>query len=157
MAAGVVGFDLRDSDQGVSAVQDMGERIQAVLSTAQKLHMDDFVVNAVMAWPGTADEAIDRANQYLDAGATVVTILRRVPCYELMTSRQFAWMIRKINGRVGVVMKMPGISLDGGGLFARNVAELGAARIGYGNQWPHYIRQKFQRAMEVQFRTTEPT
>lgn len=51
LGAGVIGFDLRDSGMP----QDMEQRIEMVKSTAWDYEVPDFVVNAVMDWPGSLD------------------------------------------------------------------------------------------------------
>lgn len=80
----------------------------------------------------------------------MVTVLRRMPCDELPPS-EFVKMMRDIRGRAGIVLQMPGMDLPGGGIKAKQLAEAGVARIGYGNQWPHFIRNKFQKIVALQF------
>lgn len=149
LAAGVVGFDLRDTDREGTFQweEDMVGRIKMVLATANRCSVSDVVVNAMMGWPGTVDEAIERANLYLDAGATVVTILRRLPCAEVEAD-DLRRMIREIKGRVGVLLEIPGFRPF---VKAPHLADMGVARIGYGNQWPHYILTRFQEFIEAQW------
>lgn len=155
MAAGVVGFDLRDSEPNGKflGLTDMEGRIEAAKFTVRECLVPDFVLNAVMQWPGTVDGAIERANQYLEAGATVVTILRRMPSDDVLPPKEFLRMIHGIRGCAGVVLQMPGMDLPGGGIKAAELALTGIARIGYGNQWPHFIRNKFHRIVKLQFST----
>ena len=123
----------------------MVARILKVLATAAKWSVSDFVVNVMMGWPGSVGECISRANLYLRAGATVVTIIRRLPCVELPL-RAIRRVVTEINGPVGVLLKMPVDTY----IKFQSVARLGVARIGYGNQWPHHIRTMLQKSVELQ-------
>jgi 2-methylisocitrate lyase-like PEP mutase family enzyme len=126
----------------------VARRIEAVQYTARENLVAEFVINAVMQWPGTVDEAIVRANQYLDYGATTVTILRRIPTAEIPEA-EFLRMIHGIKGRVGVVLQMP--SMGSRPCKASDMATAKVARIGFGNQWPYQIRMMFQKGVKLLF------
>jgi hypothetical protein len=163
LAAGVVGFDLRDSNEEgyFTGEYDMATRIRLVKNMAALCKVPDFVVNAAMTWPGDVDAAIARANRYLDAGATVVTVLSRLPGTDFGDGPgEYSRMLLGIQGRVGAVLEMPfaGLARSAAGTptkYSRarafSAERAPVARLSYGNQWPHLIRTAFQRCVKLQF------
>ncbi|KAB5551071.1 hypothetical protein GE09DRAFT_1287765 [Coniochaeta sp. 2T2.1] len=146
---GAVGVDLKDYDwvRGDESWS-VANRIWAIRQETEDSQLGMFVINVVMAWPGTVDEAIENANSYVECGADVVTILRRVPDKKL-SEADFRRMTEEIQCHVGFVMQMPFMGEPA--LTARDLGRMGAARVSYGNQWPYFIRSNFDRAVELQF------
>lgn len=150
MGKGVVGVDIRDAhDQdGFVGLHHVARQIAAIREAACDNLVDDFVVNVAMEWPEIVDEAILRANEYLDDGATVVTILRRMPSPDLPPT-DFLRMVAGIKGRVGVVLQMPDMGLPV--MTVEDMARSKVARVSYGNQWPYHILKMFQKCVSVAF------
>ncbi|KAB5580226.1 hypothetical protein GE09DRAFT_1254762 [Coniochaeta sp. 2T2.1] len=146
---GAVGVDLRDNDwvRGDESWS-VANRIWTIRQETEDRELDAFVVNVVMAWPGSVDQAIENANLYVECGADVVTILRRVPDKKY-SEADFRRMTEEIQCHVGFVMQMPFMGETA--LTARDLVRTGAARVTYGNQWPYFIRSNFDRAVELQF------
>jgi 2-methylisocitrate lyase-like PEP mutase family enzyme len=131
LQAGVVGINLEDYNKTTKKMYDKSdgvERIKKVLDTARLFGIDDFVVNArcdTLVHGGSLGEVIDRGQAYLAAGASTVFVwggsarggLRRDETVEL---------VKAFDGRLNVWMKLSG------GLNAKQLAEIGVARISVG-------------------------
>jgi len=127
----------------------MAQRTETVQFLARSQGIRDFVIHVLMGWPGTIDKAMERADDYFDNGATVVTLLRRVPSTDISEEdlHRFASVVR---GRTGILLEME-VSPDKSYLNYRGVAFAGVARTSFSNQWPYLIRGMFHQVMELQF------
>ena len=132
-AAGAAGINIEDqtfpkrcghmNDKSVVPIEEMVQKVRAAVSARRDPH---FVINArtdAIATDGVA-AAIDRANAYMDAGATLIFV-------EAVNSKdQIAEIVRAVRGPVSVSMvgapgsKTPSISLA-------ELRELGVGRVSY--------------------------
>jgi methylisocitrate lyase len=132
-AAGAAGINIEDqtfpkrcghmNDKSVVPVEEMVQKVRAAVSARRDPH---FVINArtdAIATDGIA-AAIDRANSYLDAGATLVFV--EAPG----TRDEIAAIVRGVRGPISVSMvgapgsKTPSINLA-------DLRELGIGRVSY--------------------------
>lgn len=132
-AAGAAGINIEDqtfpkrcghmNDKSVVPIEEMVQKVRAAVSARRDPH---FVINArtdAIATDGIA-AAIDRANAYLDAGATLVFV--EAPG----TRDEIAAVVRGVRGPISVSMvgapgsKTPSINLA-------DLRELGIGRVSY--------------------------
>ncbi len=132
-AAGAAGINIEDqtfpkrcghmNDKSVVPTEEMVQKVRAAVSARRDPH---FVINArtdAIATEGVA-AAIERANAYMDAGATLIFV-------EAVTSKaQIAEIVRAVRGPVSVSM----VGAPGGKTPSINLAELrelGVGRVSY--------------------------
>ena len=132
-AAGAAGINIEDqtfpkrcghmNDKSVVPIEEMVQKVRAAVSARRDPH---FVINArtdAIATDGIA-AAIDRANAYLDAGATLVFV--EAPG----TRDEIAAVVRGVRGPISVSM----VGAPGGKTPSINLAdlrELGIGRVSY--------------------------
>ena len=124
--AGAAGLNIEDSLESASgALRDLESSVARVAAAraaadaagvplAINARVDSLVSNPA-DWAG----AMERANRYLDAGATSIFVLR------LPTEGLIERAIRDINGAVSVISNPTSVSL-------KRLAELGVARVSFG-------------------------
>ena len=124
--AGAAGLNIEDSLQAASgAVRDLESsvaRVAAARAAADAAGVPLAInarVDALMSNPADWAGAMERANRYLDAGATSIFMLR------LPTEGLVERAIRDIHGPVSVVSNPTSVSL-------KKLAELGIARVSFG-------------------------
>ncbi|RFU75061.1 carboxyphosphonoenolpyruvate phosphonomutase [Trichoderma arundinaceum] len=128
--AGVVGVNLEDyngSAKILYSISEATDRIKRVLSTASKLGVPDFVVNArcdTLVQGGALEEVIERGRAYLAAGATTVFVWggssRGVSRNEVVD------LVKAFDGRLNVLLNLSG------GLTVKELAAIGVARVSIG-------------------------
>lgn len=129
----VVGINLEDFDREQSrffSVDEAVERIETVLAVAKRAGINDFVVNAradPLLHGGTVDECLERGKAYLAAGATTVFVLGGTEGRKVLTSEEIRRLMVGFRSMVNVGMK-----LGEGNMTARDLANLGVARISLG-------------------------
>ena len=131
---GIVGINLEDysrDHESCYTIDENCKRIKTVISTAEELGVQDFVVNArcdVLVHGGSMDETIVRGKAYLDAGATCVFVWggsqRGVSSQEIKT------LVKDFGGKLNVSLKL----YAGGerGLKIQEIAKLGVSRVSVG-------------------------
>ena len=124
--AGAAGLNIEDSLEAASgAVRDLESsvaRVAAARDAADAAGVPLAInarVDALMSNPADWAGAMERANRYLDVGATSIFMLR------LPTEGLVERAIRDINGPVSVVSNPTSVSL-------KKLAELGVARVSFG-------------------------
>ena len=124
--AGAAGLNIEDSLEAASgAVRDLESsvaRVAAARAAADAAGVPLAInarVDALMSNPADWAGAMERANRYLDAGATSIFMLR------LPTEGLVERAIRDIHGPVSVVSNPTSVSL-------KKLAELGIARVSFG-------------------------
>ncbi|TPX12407.1 uncharacterized protein E0L32_006819 [Thyridium curvatum] len=139
---GAVGINLEDTlrEPGgdSAAVADEAtavDRIRTAARAAREAGLPDFVINArsdTFMEGGTLEEAIRRGRAYLEAGATTVFIFgpQARPC----TREEVEAMVRGLEGRVNVSLALPGPGKPAPELSAKDLAEIGIARVSVGPQ-----------------------
>jgi len=129
----VVGINLEDFDRGRSdfySIDEAVQRIKAVLAVAKRAGIDDFVVNAradPLLHGGTLKACVEKGKAYLAAGATTVFVLGGTEGRKSLTSEEIRYLVNELGGMVNV-----GLKLREGNLTARELADLGVARISMG-------------------------
>lgn len=123
IATGAVGLNLEDSVSSSELFpRDLAvARVAAVRRAAEATGIP-IVLNArvdVLARGGTRDDAADRANAYLEAGADVIFMLGA------RDEESISWAIEEVDGRVSVIAKPSSPPLA-------TLAELGVSRVSFG-------------------------
>ncbi|KAH8659214.1 PEP phosphonomutase-like protein [Tricladium varicosporioides] len=131
---GVVGINLEDYDKEKKVMMPVdvaAKRVGRVLDVARKKGLSDFVVNGrcdVLLHGGSIGEAIERGLAYLGAGATT-TFVWGGGKRGGMTREEATELSKALGGRLNISMKLaPGM------LTAKDLAEIGVARISVGPQ-----------------------
>ena len=126
IAAGAAGLNIEDSLHENSgplfSVDDAVARVAAARKAADEAGVPLAInarVDSLVSNPADWDGAMDRANRYLDAGATSIFVLR------LPTEGLVARAVRDVRGPVSVVSNPTSVSL-------KKLAELGVARVSFG-------------------------
>jgi len=131
---GVVGCNIEDSrtvngETRLVDVEEQVQRIKTVISTAARLGVPDFVVNArsdAVLLGGTVEDAIERGKKYLDAGACTVFVwggLKRG-----LRDEEVKKLVEGLDGKVNVIWRK---SVPNA-LSITEIKELGVARISMG-------------------------
>jgi 2-methylisocitrate lyase-like PEP mutase family enzyme len=147
VAEGVVGANIEDVDLETGklrTVEDAVARIKAAMLAATMLGINDFCINArtdVLLSGGSVEDAITRGKAYLNAGAVTVFVWggreRGVSTAEVKR------LVEGLEGRVAVKM-----NLKPGALTARELAEIGVARVSVGPELYHQAMARFRDAAE---------
>jgi len=123
--AGAAGINIEDSVGAPKAPQfpiaEAAERVAAARVAAHKTGVP-LVINArvdTLAGGGEWDEAVARANAYIEAGADVIFFLG------LGTEQQVADAIEQVNGKISVISGPTSVPL-------KRLAELGVSRVSFG-------------------------
>lgn len=127
--AGAAGLNIEDSLAGAtsdrSPISDAAARVAAARQAADEAGVP-LAINArtdtLAASPDAWNEAIDRANAYVDAGATSIFVLG------LSTEKMVADAVAAIRAPISVIAR-PGHAMS-----LERLAELGVARISFGPQ-----------------------
>ncbi len=123
IATGAVGLNLEDSSSPTELFprEVAVARVAAVRRAAEATGIP-IVLNArvdSLVRGGTRDDAIDRANAYLEAGADVIFMLGA------RDEESISWAIEDVDGRVSVIANPNSPSLA-------TLAELGVSRVSFG-------------------------
>ncbi len=123
IATGAVGLNLEDSvsSKELFPRELAVARVAAVRRAAQATGIP-IVLNArvdALVRGGTRDDAVDRANAYLEAGADVIFMLG------VRDEESVSWAIEEIDGRVSVIANPSSPPLA-------TLAELGVSRVSFG-------------------------
>ncbi|KAH6673840.1 phosphoenolpyruvate phosphomutase-domain-containing protein [Halenospora varia] len=134
LESGVVGINLEDYDKEKKAmipVDVAAKRVGRVLDVAREKGIPDFVVNGrcdTLLHGGSIEDAIERGTAYLGAGATTAFVWgggKRGG----MSREEATELSKALGGRLNISMKLaPGM------LTAKDLAEIGVARISVGPQ-----------------------
>lgn len=129
--AGAVGANIEDEAHGEDRLRDLDdavERVKSAKRAAEEAGVPDFCINArtdTLIYGGTIEEAIVRGKAFLAAGATTVYVWggrgRGVSRDEVKQ------LVDALGGMVNVKM-----DLEPGFLNAKEIAQLGVARISIG-------------------------
>ncbi|KAL6710247.1 hypothetical protein ACN47E_009193 [Coniothyrium glycines] len=132
---GAVGINLEDfarEKNGLYTISEAQDRIRRVLQVAQTEHVPDFVINArtdsLFAGSGI-DEAIERGQAYLQAGAGNVFIWGG-PSRKGWNRAEVEKATKALNGQLNVIL----IRTNSDGLTLNQLREIGVARISVGPQ-----------------------
>ena len=136
---GAVGINLEDSLESASgaqrSIEDSVARVAAARAAGDATGIP-LVINArvdTLAGGGEWDEAVTRANAYLDAGADVIFFLG------LRTEELVERAFDEVNGRISTIGGVGGIPLQ-------RLAELGVSRVSFGPQTMGLALAGLQRA-----------
>ena len=149
IAAGVIGCNLEDVNDGTGELRDVNDavsRIKTVMAAATAAGVPDFCVNArtdVLAYNGTINDAIARGKAYLEAGAVTVFVWGGAGGRGVSRD-EVAQLVAGLGGMVNVKM-----NLRPGYLNARELAEIGVARISIGPELHHKAMAGFRNALEI--------
>lgn len=155
IALGVVGINLEDSDQKTHGVMDEAvavQRIRRAVTAAAEVGVPDFVVNArsdSFVRGGTLDESIRRGKLYIDAGATTVFILTGAP--QGLSREDVKKMVDGLEGRVNVGLRLPKAGAATQPLSAKDLADLGVARVSVGPQLYFAAMEAIKKAAAMVF------
>ena len=124
--AGAAGLNIEDSLESASGplrdLESAVARVAAARAAADAAGVPVAInarVDSLVSNPADWSGAMERANRYLDAGATSIFVLR------LPTEGLVERAIRDINGAVSVISNPTSVSL-------KKLAELGVARVSFG-------------------------
>jgi 2-methylisocitrate lyase-like PEP mutase family enzyme len=124
--AGAAGLNIEDSLESASGPlrepADAASRVAAARRAADEAGVPLAInarVDSLVSKPADWAGAIDRANRYLDAGATSIFVLR------LPTEGLVERAVRDVNGPVAVIATPSSVPL-------KRLAELGVARVSFG-------------------------
>lgn len=124
--AGAAGLNIEDSLESASGPlrdpEDAASRVAAARAAADDAGVPLAInarVDSLVSKPADWAGAMDRANRYLDAGATSIFVLR------LPTEGLVERAVRDVNGPVSVISNPTSVSL-------KKLAELGVARVSFG-------------------------
>ena len=145
---GVVGCNLEDMDTATGKmypVDEAAQRVKQTRSVAETLGVPGFVVNArtdILFSGGSVDEAIQRGQAYLDAGATTIFVWGG-PHRGGLKREEVAKVAEALDGRISVML--------GRGeqyLTVKDLAEIGVARISCGPGLWRKAMRAFEQEME---------
>ncbi|KAL2865637.1 isocitrate lyase/PEP mutase family protein [Aspergillus lucknowensis] len=145
ISIGVVGINLEDFSRTTNSFYTQSEaadRVRRVLAVANAQGVPDFVVNArsdKLVHGGTLDEVIARGQAYLAAGATTVFVWGGSGRGGVARD-EVVKLVEAFEGRLSVILKLAG------GLTARELADIGVARISVG---PALQRAAIERLKET--------
>lgn len=148
---GVVGIDLRIANHrwGFYTRDEVETRFEAVQDITRKHNVKDFVIHLVIECPAASFDATTTVSHWLEAGATVVTVLRRLPS-KALSKKDLKQLVSSVQGPLGAVLQF-GLPESTNWIKESDLAKAGVARISFGNQWPYFIRRMFNEIMELQF------
>ncbi|KAG0204033.1 carboxyphosphonoenolpyruvate phosphonomutase-like protein [Mortierella sp. GBAus27b] len=132
IALGVVGCNLEDVDskaRKLRTLDDAVARVKLALEAAKEANVPNFAVNArtdVLAFGGTIEEAIERGNAYLAAGANTVFVWGG-PRGRGISREEIERLVKAFNGRLNVIKKF-----GEGYLTIAELKKIGVARISVG-------------------------
>lgn len=128
---GAVGCNIEDANNqsgSLRSKEEASERIKIALEAAIAAGVPDFCINArtdVIGHGGSIDDAIDRAKDYLDAGAWTAFVwgggIRD------LTTAEIKKLVERLDGRVSIMM-----NLAPGDLNAKDLKRIGVARVSVG-------------------------
>lgn len=149
IAAGAVGANLEDENHaqggGLRDLEDAVQRIRSAVQAAKALGVPDFVINArtdVLVYGGTISDAIERGKAFLEAGATTVFVWGG-PKGRGVRDAEVRQLVEGLGGMVNVKM-----NLRPGFLKAKEIAELGVARISIGPELYYKASEGFRAGLE---------
>lgn len=146
---GVVGVNLEDvsSETGeLYSVEEATARVAEAVRTAAEAGVDDFVVNArtdVLGFGGRVEDAVRRGASYLEAGACTVFVWGG-PGGRGVRDDEVRELVKGLQGRVSVKM-----NLRAGMLTAKQLGEIGVARISVGPELYHKGMKGWKDAMDT--------
>ena len=147
--ADVVGANIEDVDNKAGKWRDLDDavsRIKTALRAASEAGVPDFCVNArtdALLYGGTISDAIARGTAYLEAGATTVYIWGG-PSGRGVSRDELRQLVEGLNGMINVKM-----NLRPGFLNAKEIAELGIARISIGPELYVKAMAAFRSALDT--------
>lgn len=132
--AGAVGCNIEDSVEKegkhvLIGVEEAAERVKRVLKVAEKLGINDFVINAradalLAEHPERIEEAIKRGRKYLEAGATCIFVFGK------MSREEADKLVKELGGKVNLGLRIE----KGQGFSLKDMKEIGVARVSLGPQ-----------------------
>jgi len=147
--AGAIGCNIEDVEKRngkLRSVDDAASRIKTALSAAEEAGVPDFCINArtdVLAFGGSVQDAVARGRAYLDAGAVTVFVWGG-PSGRGVSTDEVKGLVQDLGGMVNVKM-----NLRPGFLNAKELAELGVARISIGPELYNKAMATLKDALEV--------
>lgn len=147
--AGAVGCNIEDVDnktEKLRSVEDAISRIRTAMGAARQAGVPDFCINArtdVLSFGGSITDAIARGEAYLDAGAVTVFVWGG-PSGRGVSGDEVKQLVQGLGGMVNVKM-----NLRPGYLNAKDLADLGVARISIGPELYSKAMAGFKEALEV--------
>jgi 2-methylisocitrate lyase-like PEP mutase family enzyme len=129
---GAVGCNLEDFDRGserLFSLEEATARARLVLNTAAKKGVKSFALNArtdILKWGGSIEDAIQRAEAYLEAGATTAFVLGGSKRGGLSRA-EIVQLVQALDGKINVLM-----GLGPGYLTVSELKEIGVARVSVG-------------------------
>lgn len=147
--AGAVGCNIEDVDNSsgkLRNVDDAVSRIKTAVSAATEKGVPDFCINArtdVLAFGGSVDDAVVRGQAYLNAGAVTVFVWGG-PSGRGVSADEIKELVRGLGGFVNVKMNLRPAFLN-----AKELADLGVARISTGPELYNKAMSAFKDALEV--------
>lgn len=128
---GVVGCNIEDADNqnhGLRSKEEASQRIREAVEAANVAGVPDFCINArtdIIGHNGNIDDAIERAQAYLDAGACTAFVWGGGA--RGLTTAEVERLVSALDGRLNVMM-----SLAPGKLTTSELTHIGVARISVG-------------------------
>lgn len=147
IAVGAVGCNIEDVHHESGQLRDLDDavaRIKTAVSVASKAGVPDFCVNArtdTLVYGGSIDEAIKRGKAFLKAGALTVYVWGG-PSGRGLRDGEIRQLVDAFGGMLNVKM-----NLRPGFLQAREIADLGVARISIGPELYHKAMAGFKGAL----------
>lgn len=147
--SGAVGANIEDLDGTngqLREVNDAVSRIKTALHAASEAGVPDFCINArtdVLAFDGSISDAIERGQAYLKAGAVTVYVWGGGKG-RVVTKDEVRELVDGLGGMLNVKMK-----LERGFLNAKELAELGVARMSVGPDMYWKAMAGFRNALET--------
>lgn len=146
---GVVGVNLEDVSSETGELypeEEAAARVAEAVRTAAKAGVEDFVVNArtdVLGFGGRVEDAVRRGKSFLEAGACTVFVWGG-PGGRGVRDDEVRELVKGLRGRVSVKM-----NLKAGMLTAKQLGEMGVARVSVGPELYHKGMKGWKDAMEI--------
>ncbi|KAF2167685.1 hypothetical protein M409DRAFT_53670 [Zasmidium cellare ATCC 36951] len=146
--AGAVGCNIEDENHATSQLRPFDEavtRIRTAVAAAKEVGVPDFCINArtdTLVYGGTIDEAIQRGKAFLEAGALTVFVWGG-PSGRGLRDAEIKQLVEAFGGMLNVKM-----NLREGQLNARELGELGVARISIGPELWGKAMARFREVLE---------
>lgn len=153
--AGAVGCNIEDENHAtvqLRGLDDAVSRVKAAVAAAKEAGIPDFCVNArtdAILYGGTIEDAIKRGKAFLEAGAVTVYVWRG-PSDRGLRDAEVKQLAEAFGGMLNVKM-----NLRPGQLTAKELADLGVARISIGPELYKKAMASLKEALEGAIATTK--